>query len=190
MGDSVLTTERFVLFWNGWPSQWHPSPFELDGTMYNCCEQWMMAEKARVFDDAVSLTAIMMSVSPREQKSLGRRVRGFDAERWNSVCRGIVYRGNLAKFTSTESFTRVMLDTGDRTIVEASPMDAIWGIGLAKEDPRAFEPSSWLGTNWLGVALMQVRDELRRRAGLAAPEMDSELRRQLEGRGTFLEDAR
>lgn len=182
MDGSVLVTERFVFFWDGWPSQWHPSPFEIDGEAYSCCEQWMMAEKARVFGDGEALERIMASDSPREQKALGRRVRGFDGGRWNEVCRGIVYRGNLAKFTSSAAFTNVLLNTGERVIVEASPQDAIWGIGLAKEDPRALDPAQWLGTNWLGVAVMQVRDELRRRAGLAAPVFDDDLAGQLRAR--------
>ena len=94
----VTATEQFVFFWRGWPSQWGRTPFTHAGITYNCCEQYMMAEKARIFGDKETLQTILAAISPKEQKALGREVRGFDEAIWNSVCRGIVYTGNLAKF--------------------------------------------------------------------------------------------
>lgn len=179
---SIVVTEQFVLFWGGWPSQWAKSNFVVDRIPYNCCEQFMMAEKARVFGDFQAESAILAAPNPRKQKALGRQVRGFDAGVWNAVCRGIVYRANLAKFEQSGELYELLMATGERQIVEASPEDAIWGIGLAQDDPRAHDPSRWQGTNWLGVALMQVRDELRRRKGQAAPGMDAELLKQFEAR--------
>lgn len=160
--SDLLITNAFLFFWDGWPSQWHPSPFILDGVRYNCCEQFMMAEKARLFRDSEAEEAIMASSSPRDQKAFGRKVRGFDAHAWDRVCREVVYRGNLAKFEQIPNLKNELLASGSRTIVEASPTDSIWGIGLAKEDPRALDPAQWRGTNWLGIAIMQVRDHLRR----------------------------
>jgi ribA/ribD-fused uncharacterized protein len=180
--SDVTTTARFVFFWGGWPSQWHKCRFRVGALEYNCCEQFMMAEKARVFADWEAEAAILATPNPRQQKALGRKVRNFDADVWNSVCRGIVYRANLAKFEQNGELYDLLMGTGDRTIVEASPQDAIWGIGLRQDDPRAHDPAQWRGTNWLGVALMQVRDELRRRKGVAAPPVDAELIRQLEAR--------
>jgi hypothetical protein len=180
--SDVTTTARFVFFWGGWPSQWHKCRFRVDGLEYNCCEQFMMAEKARVFADWEAEAAILATPNPRQQKALGRKVRNFDAGVWNSVCRGIVYRANLAKFEQSGELYELLMATGDRTIVEASPQDAIWGIGLRQDDPRAHDPAQWRGTNWLGIALMQVRDELRRRKGAEAPPMDAELVRQIQAR--------
>jgi ribA/ribD-fused uncharacterized protein len=156
-------TERgnFVFFWSGWPSQWFACRFVLDGVPYNCCEQYMMAEKARIFGDMARLGKIFASRSPREQKALGRKVEPFDAEKWDAVCREVVYRGNLAKFSQNPELKSLLLETGSKTIVEASPLDRIWGIGLAADDSRASDPAQWQGTNWLGDALMRVRDELR-----------------------------
>ena len=159
--SDVTVTDRFVFFWGGWPSQWHPSPFVIDGQSYRCAEQYMMAEKARLFGDTEVLRKILKATSPRAQKALGRQVRGFDAGRWTAACRDAVYRGNLAKFSQDEELRALLLATGDRTLVEASPTDRIWGIGLAADDPRAQDPSAWRGTNWLGEALMQVRTTLR-----------------------------
>ena len=156
-------TERggFVFFWSGWPSQWHPASFAVDGVAYGCAEQFMMAEKARLFGDQETLRQILASDSPREHKALGRGVRGFDESRWTRACRDIVYRGSLAKFSQNADLKELLLATGSKTLVEASPSDRIWGIGLAAEDPRATDRSAWRGKNWLGEALMRVRAELR-----------------------------
>lgn len=159
--SDVTTTDRFVFFWSGWPSQWHESPFRVDGVRYRCAEQYMMAEKARLFGDDEILRQILAARSPREHKALGRKVRGFDSARWDAACREVVYRGNLAKFSQDEELRALLLATGDRTLVEASPTDKIWGIGLAADDPRALEPASWRGQNLLGQALMRVRAALR-----------------------------
>ena len=132
MQSQIKTTDRHVLFWSGWPSQWFAATFVVEGTAYNCAEQYMMAEKARMFRDEETLAAILRSNSPREQKALGREVRGFDPDAWDRVCRGIVYVANLEKFSQNPPLQRLLLDTGDRTIVEASPKDRIWGIGLAR----------------------------------------------------------
>src|SRR5262245_43698308 len=146
--DPVTEREGFVFFWNGWPAQWHPSPFVLGGVRYSCCEQYMMAEKARLFGDQETLSKILAAETPREQKALGRQVKPFDEQRWNSVCREIVYQGNLAKFTQNEDLLALLLATGEKTLVEASPTDKIWGIGLDAKDRRATDPSQWRGKNW------------------------------------------
>src|SRR5438045_333044 len=104
MQQHVTVTDEFVFFWRGWPSQWYPSPFVIEGVSYTCAEQYMMAEKARFFfgahgDNARILDAIMSTSSPKEQKALGGSVKGFDDAAWCGVAREIVYQGNLAKFT-------------------------------------------------------------------------------------------
>jgi ribA/ribD-fused uncharacterized protein len=109
-------------------------------------------------------------------------VRGFSEKVWNSVCRGIVYRANLAKFSQSSELRSVLLETGNRTIIEASPKDFIRGIGLGQDDPRAEDPAQWQGTNWLGVALMQVRNELRREVGESAQPVEGWLQEQLRAR--------
>lgn len=183
MPERVTTTKKFLFFWGGWPSQWTKSPFVIDNIEYNCCEQFMMAEKARVFGDHVSECNILHTNNPANQKKLGRTVSPFEPEIWNSVCRGIVYTGNLAKYQQNDELKTLLLESGKRTIVEASPRDTIWGIGYSDKNPNAQIPAKWRGKNWLGIALMQVRDELRRQAGLPAPEFDQEPQRQLETRG-------
>jgi ribA/ribD-fused uncharacterized protein len=152
--------EKFTFFWSGPFSNWHPSPFVTGGVTYNCSEQHMMAEKARLFGDTESLNRIMSAVDPSDQKRYGRKVKGFDKEKWEKVARDIVYKGCYAKFTQNEDLMRTILTTTGTTLVEASPEDTIWGIGLAEDDPRAQSRETWLGTNWLGETLTKVRDQI------------------------------
>jgi ribA/ribD-fused uncharacterized protein len=180
--DDLLERNGYLFFWNGWPSQWFGSVMVIRDITYNCCEQFMMAEKARVFGDRDCLEKILASNSPKEQKASGRKVRGFDEGVWNSVCRGIVYEGNLAKFSQNGALKRLLLATGSSLFVEASPFDRIWGIGLAKDDPRAAHPESWQGTNWLGIAIVQVREALRAQARGETPQLDHELVQQIAAR--------
>lgn len=151
--------EKFHFFWDGPFSQWHSSPFKADGKEFNCCEQWMMAWKAIVFNDEDTLRKIMKSDNPAEQKALGRKVKNFDSEMWNSMAKGVVRIGNILKFKQNSDLREYMMSTGTDTIVEASPYDRIWGIGLSEDDPRAQSRSTWRGLNWLGEVLTMVKSE-------------------------------
>lgn len=152
--------DNFVFFYGGPFSQWHRSKFTLDGVTYNTAEQYMMAMKADYFGDADTLAKILKSKDPSEQKALGRQVSNFDAEAWNAVSRGFVYKANMAKF-SDPALKQIILSTGNKELVEASPYDKIWGIGLGQDNDDRFDKTKWRGTNWLGEVLMKVRKDLR-----------------------------
>lgn len=156
-------TETMVLFWEKDEpfSQWHPSQFVIDGVEYNTAEQFMMASKARFFKDEEALEAIMETDDPYEQKKLGRAVQGFDEDCWNAVAIDFVVEGNKAKFGQNPDLKKALLETDDKILVEASPYDRIWGVGLRESDPRILDRAQWLGTNWLGDALSEVRAALR-----------------------------
>lgn len=156
-----MVTDKYVFFWNGVFSQWYTSKFVIEGVEYNCCEQYMMAQKALLFNDMESHKMIMYSKSPDEQKRFGRRVKGFDKDKWEAVCRQIVFDANMAKFTQNPKMLEELMDTKELEIVEASPYDKIWGIGLHETDPKALDKSQWEGTNWLGEAIMSVREKLK-----------------------------
>jgi hypothetical protein len=162
-GTQVVETADFVLFWKppGVYSQWTESTFEVDGVTYNCAEQFMMASKARLFGDHEVERQIMATSSPKQQKALGRKVSGFDETVWNRECIGLVVRGNMAKFGQNPDLRETLLATGDKTLVEASPMDRIWGVGLRADDGRILDRSQWRGQNLLGRALVEVRERLR-----------------------------
>lgn len=162
---------RYLLFWGHRPradgalsatcfSQWYPSPFQIDGWRYATAEHWMMAEKARLFGDEAALARVLAKDDPAAAKAAGRDVRDFDEALWRQQRDSIVIRGNRAKFEQNPPLRGFLLGTGTQVLVEASPVDAIWGIGLAADDPRAQDPACWMGLNLLGFALMAVRSAL------------------------------
>lgn len=150
--DGVVTASCF--------SQWYPACFEIDGVAYSTAEHFMMAEKARLFEDHATLGQVLAAPTPNDAKSLGRRVAGYDDARWAARRFDAVLEGNLAKFSQSDKLRAFLLGTGSAVLVEASPMDPVWGIGMAADDPHANDPEQWLGLNLLGFALMAVRDRL------------------------------
>lgn len=141
-------------------SQWYQSSFKIDDVLYPTAEHFMMAEKARLFGDNEMLEKILAAPGPNEAKSLGRKVKGFDQQKWEENCIDIVVRGNTAKFSQNSKLKYWLIGTAPQVLVEASPVDPIWGIGLHREDERAKDPHQWPGKNLLGFALMNVRDRL------------------------------
>ena len=161
----------FLFFWGHQPqrdgragpgclSQWWPAPFTVDGVTYPTAEHWMMAEKARLFSDDQAVVAVLAAGDPKAAKAAGRSVRGFDEQAWAAARFDLVVTGNLAKFRSHPELGAFLAATGPRVLVEASPRDRIWGIGMSAGHPDAARPSRWRGTNLLGFALMNVRDQL------------------------------
>jgi ribA/ribD-fused uncharacterized protein len=143
-------------------SQWHRASFKgPDGALYSNTEQWMMAGKARVFNDTGTLSKIMKTSDPKKIWALGRKVANFDGRTWDKHKRHVVLQGNLLKFSQNREFARAILATGDRVLVEASPWDKIWGIGMNAASACRVPESDWKGLNLLGNALMDVRSILR-----------------------------
>ena len=157
----MRTTDKHVFFWNGIYSQWHLADMVIDGIEYNSCEQYMMHQKALLFNDETIAEDILNEKNPREQKKFGRQIKGFDKSIWDKNCMAIVYEGNYAKFTQNPELKEQLLATGDRVLVEASPLDNIWGIGMGENDENVDDPSFWLGLNLLGSAIMLVRNQIK-----------------------------
>lgn len=142
-------------------SQWWPSPFTVAGVSYATAEHWMMAEKARLFGDAEAERRVLEAGHPSLAKKAGRLVRGFDDAVWERERFRIVVEGSVHKFSADAELRGFLLGTGDRVLVEASPVDRVWGIGLAAGDDGAGNPERWRGPNLLGFALMGARERLR-----------------------------
>ncbi len=164
---------KFLFFWGHQPnkdgsigkscfSQWWESDFKVDGVLYKTAEHYMMAEKARLFNDDIHLQKILECKSPAAAKKLGRKVENFDPAIWDEQKFQIVVQGNLAKFSQNQSLKAFLLTTKNRIIVEASPRDRIWGIGMGASNEKAENPNAWRGKNLLGFALMEVRDQLNK----------------------------
>lgn len=144
-------------------SQWYTrAPFTIGARTYPHAEAWMMAEKARLFgDETIRAKLLDPTITPAAAKALGKRVRGFDDATWNAARYRIVLNGNWAKFAQHPQLRELLLATFPAVLVEASPTDRIWGIGLSAQHPDARQPSRWRGANLLGFALTEVRDALR-----------------------------
>jgi ribA/ribD-fused uncharacterized protein len=141
-------------------SQWFPRGFEEGGDRYATAEHFMMAEKARLFGDRAALAAILAAATPAEAKALGRTVRGYDDAAWERARSESVVRGNVAKFGQNEDLGAFLRGTAERILVEASPRDRVWGIGMGASNPDARDPTRWRGRNLLGFALVEARERL------------------------------
>ena len=139
-------------------SQWYTAEFVVDGQRYSSAEHFMMAEKAALFGDQEIRSLVLQAPTPDVAKALGRKVTGFNDQVWLQHRYEIVVRANEAKFSQNPELSAYLKETGSRIIVEASPVDRIWGIGLAQDNENANNPNMWQGLNLLGFALMQVRD--------------------------------
>lgn len=168
-GDNL----KFIFFWGHTPkanetignfcfSQWYNSPFAVGGITYRTAEHWMMAQKALLFEDTNTYNAIIKAHKPGEAKELGRQVLGFNEIVWERKRYEIVTLGSIHKFNQHPTMAEYLLNTGDRVLVEASPVDTIWGIGLPPDSEQLHNIYNWRGLNLLGFALMEARDFLKK----------------------------
>lgn len=162
---------KYVHFWGHRPapdgsltsscfSQWWGHPFDTEGHRFATAEHYMMWRKARLFGDEARASEVLVASSPAAAKAIGRLVSGFDQATWEAERWEIVVSGSVAKFGSDAGLRDFLAATKRRVLVEASPRDRIWGIGLGKANPRAENPSQWRGLNLLGFALMEARERL------------------------------
>ena len=159
----MRVTDKYVFFWRDPIAQWHPAAMKdpISGLSFRCSEQFMMYQKAILFGDQESAVAIMKADHPREHQSIGRTVKGYDQDIWNKHKYEIVCNASMLKFTQHPKLLLLLLDTGDRLFVEASPNDKVWGIGMRETDQGVEDESNWKGENLLGKALTETRDFIR-----------------------------
>ena len=164
--------KKYLFFWGHQPSkygsitkscfsQWWESPFTVAGTTYISAEHWMMAKKAALFGDTEMETRILECLSAAKAKNLGREVRGYDDALWTAHRYEVVMQGSYHKFSQNQELKHFLLGTENRILVEASPVDPIWGIGLDENSAEAFHPENWRGLNLLGFALMEARERIK-----------------------------
>jgi ribA/ribD-fused uncharacterized protein len=165
-------SQEFVFFWKHFPAPdgalspacfsqwWEGAPFILKGERFLTAEHYMMAAKARISGDFRMADRIIQSRSAQEAKRYGR-IAAYNEQAWRRHREGVVFEGNLAKFTQHPELADYLLATGDAILAEASPFDRVWGIGLGEFNGAARQPALWQGENLLGIALMEVRSFLR-----------------------------
>lgn len=155
----MLITDSHTFFWKSPLGQWNMKPFvDNKGIEYNCAEQYMMAKKAELFNDEVTYSEIMNSASPKEQQELGRKIKNFSQKIWDANATTIVYQGNYYKFSQNEELLELLLSTKNTILVEASPYDLIWGVGLGEKDPLIQDEKNWKGQNLLGYTLTNLKN--------------------------------
>lgn len=165
--EKFYENENGVYFKSGYLSQWYGYntnenvSFIIEDTVYNCCEKYMMLQKANYFNDKEIANLIINTNDPKEHKKLGRLVKNFDKKKWDNIADFIVYKANYAKFSQNQHLKNKLLNTGNKIIVECSPYDTIWGNGLNITDTLNTPQNEWKGTNRLGNILMRVRENLR-----------------------------
>lgn len=168
---ATYSNTDFVFFWSHKPakggkiteacfSQWWKCSFVEEGFTFCCAEQYMMFKKALLFKDYAIAKEILKSKSPKKIKELGRLVQNFDSKTWDEYKAEIVLQGNILKFSQNPELREYLLSTGDKILVEVSPYDKVWGVGLKKENSDICSPQKWKGQNLLGFALMEARDKI------------------------------
>ena len=155
-----------ILFWKpyneyGYFSQWYASDMVIDKITFKNAEQYMMYKKATLFHNYELAQEILDTDDPATIKKLGRKVIGFEQDKWDAIKETVIYRGNFEKFTQNKKLTKLLLKTRNATLAEATPFDLIYGIGYSKTHPHATNPTKWKGQNLLGKTLMEVRKSIR-----------------------------
>lgn len=161
----MKSTDTMVIFYTNYFSNFHKCKFMENGIIFNCTEQYFMYYKALTFADKNNTNEniaakILQTTDPFEIKRLGREVRDYDDGLWSAIRYGIMLRGNILKYTQNTDLMIKLSSTGNKTLVEASPTDTIWGVGLAEKDPLILDSNNWTGQNLLGKCLMEVRTRL------------------------------
>jgi ribA/ribD-fused uncharacterized protein len=156
-----LTNKR-IYFWRGIFSQWAKCDIYDDilGITFNCAEQSMMWHKANTFKDEEAKEKILKVKDPREHRAIGRSIKNYDDKVWGEVRYDIVAATNYAKFSQKTEWKELLIYTDGYELVEASPYDRIWGVGLGEDNPEILDKKNWQGENLLGKAIMQARDEI------------------------------
>ena len=172
--DGYLVTDKHVFFYKKWLSNFEICKFLWSYTdnerkvhtgTFVCTEQAFMWAKALHFGDLEIAYQIYQEShaekpSPGKCKKLGRQVKDYNDEEWSNVRYEVMRNVNLAKYRQNKDLRKKLFnpDFHNKTFVEASPIDTIWGIGMDISNDKIVDPKNWKGQNLLGKALTEVRD--------------------------------
>lgn len=158
----MVNKDNLVTFWNtsgefGCFSNWKKSIFKVGEIEFYNMEQFIMYQKALLFGDVEVAEKILKEKNPKEIKKFGREVKNFNAEIWSRNLFHLCSVGMVEKFNQNPDMKNILISTGNKTIVEASPYDKIWGIGMSETDEDILNMSKW-GENILGKMLCYTRN--------------------------------
>jgi ribA/ribD-fused uncharacterized protein len=156
----MKSNKTHIFFWGGTFSNWHKAKFVYKNQTFENSEQAFMWEKALTFKDYIIADKILKTPNPKENKKLGRKVKNFNNDTWMEIAPKIMYEVNYCKFTQNPKLLKELLSTNGKDLVEASPYDKIWGIGLSENEAVNLTPNDWKGKNWLGKVLTDLRNNL------------------------------
>ena len=161
----IKATDKHVFFWGSWLSNWYKSTITLEDNfgkplVFFTSEQYFMWRKAIEFNDIEIANKILATKDPKEAKKLGREVHNFDSKHWDKVKYQIMLTANLHKYSHSKELEKALCSSEfqNKTFVEASPYDRIWGIGMHMNDIGIDDESNWKGQNLLGKCLTEIRD--------------------------------
>lgn len=165
LGATTDHTNKRIYFWGGIFSQWAKCDFvwispDNHNYMFNCAEQAMMYRKALLFKDEEAAERVLSCKDPRDQKAIGRTIRGYNDEEWDKVKFDIVAENNYLKFSQNPGWKELLIFTDGYELVEASPYDKVWGVGLGEDNPLILDENNWNGENLLGKAIVDARDKI------------------------------
>lgn len=158
----MVKTETHLFFYRHLLGQWHIHPFTVEGITYNCPEQYMMYQKAVLFKDEDAAEKILHEEKPHNHQKIGRIVKNYSQNIWDNVKFDVIVAGNMARFREDELGRNFLFESDPLILVEASPTDLVYGVGLGENDPLILDENNWRGQNLLGKALMKVRTELKK----------------------------
>lgn len=155
-----IEDEEFIFFYgkDAILSNYFPSKFIFEGIEFNCAEQYYHYRKADFFNDENKKQLILKETNPITQRRIGAIVCGYDDEAWHKICYEVMKQGLICKFDQNKELREYLTDTNNSTLVEASPTDLRWGIGMALYDKDLLDKAKWKGRNLLGKILMEIRE--------------------------------
>ena len=139
-------------------SNFHYSPFVVNGQHFHSSEQWVQYQKALTFSDSYMMNQILQCETPLECKKLSYNINGVDREKWMSVGYDICFDGIREKFLQNPPLLAMLKTTSPKILAEAMT-DCLWGTGLWLRDTHALDTEKWAGPGWLSRMLITIRDE-------------------------------
>ena len=141
-------------------SNFHLSPFMLNGQQYHSAEQWIQFQKAMLFGDSHTANQILQSSMPQECKRLSHYIHRIDHEKWRNEGFDLCLDGLCAKFTKNKDLIAMLKTTEPKLLVEVSN-DRLWGAGIPLKDSQVLNDKRWNSKGWLSNMLTIIRDEYR-----------------------------